>query len=406
MLTWSTRTALFLTVCAPALGIPTVFAATANAQVSAANTIAPTNTVVSQPLPTVKPTTASARVAVSSTGARVKRSRSARAAASFAPASIAPASTAPASAATLSGRAPVGTEFLNIGAPPASTAGASPASAAAANVAPVAPVDSSAMIGPVEASSFSDPLADLASAALLVITASATGAVAGTGQSLPPAIEVIAAPPAPAIQFAVTPPTIDPNTPRPPNSLGTSSVIINTADLGDYVVGTAIAATVSRESQAVLAALPTSGSDRYRALLRAMANVVGPRTKTDPAALEAVWARTDPRRMKAILTAMAQVGTRYHYSGNKPGGFDCSGLTSYAWSQAGVKIPRTSSLQYEGLPRKGAGELLPGDIIWHPGHVSMYLGVDQAVVDAPQTGKTVLVKKASPSSFVSFHNPY
>ena len=267
------------------------------------------------------------------------------------------------------------------------------------------------VVAVAEAVSFSDPLADLAVATLDVIanggggTISGAGTVSVSGQTSPPTSIVAAAP---AVQFAVAPPptvAVDPNVPRPPSNLGSSSIIINTADLGDYVIGVAIAAPVSRESQAVLLALPTAGSDRYAALLKAMAKVVGQRTKTDPAALEAVWSRTEPRRMKAILTAMAQVGTRYHYTGNKPGGFDCSGLTSYAWSQAGVKIPRTSTLQYQGLPRKAAADLLPGDIVWHPGHVSMYLGVDQAIVDAPQTGKTVEVKKASSRSWISFLSP-
>jgi peptidoglycan DL-endopeptidase CwlO len=256
----------------------------------------------------------------------------------------------------------------------------------------------------VEAQSFSDPLADLANAALAALpdtTAAGPPAAGSATVSATPAA-------APAVQFALTPQTIpvDPNTPRPPSAgLSVSSQIIDTASLNEFVLGTAILAPVSRESQTLLAALPTAGTERYLALLKSMAKVVGPRTKTDPAALEAVWLRTDGRRMKAILTAMAQVGTRYHYTGNKPGGFDCSGLTSYAWSQAGVKIPRTSTLQYQGLARKSAADLQPGDIVWHPGHVSMYLGANQAVVDAPQTGKTVEVKQANARSWVSFLSP-
>lgn len=257
---------------------------------------------------------------------------------------------------------------------------------------------------PVEAQSFSDPLADLATAALGVLPNGSvtTGAVGSVGGDAP----VVA--PAPAVQFAFTPNTAaaDPNVPRPPSVDGVSSRVINTAELSEFALGTAIVTQVSQESQRILAGLPSAGSDRYVALLRAMAKVVGPRTKTDPAALEAAWLRTDARRMKAVLTALAQVGTRYRYAGNKPGGFDCSGLTSYAWAQAGVTIPRTSTLQYEGLPKKSPADLLPGDIVWHPGHVSMYLGAGQAVVDAPQTGKTVLVKNANARSWVTFHSPF
>ncbi len=358
MATWSIRIGVLLLpgVCAAGLvGVP------AMGQVSAANTIAPENTVVGAPKPTAPPTPAP-----TPTAAPKKKSRSTT------------------------------TTILSVVAGPIDGTQQSAVSAPT-------PVSS-----PVEAQSFSDPLADLASAALGAlpdgpVAGQAVSAGAGLVEGQIPTV----AGPAPAVQFAVTPNTIalDPNVPRPPSSEGVSSAIINTSDLAEYVLGTAIVAPISQESQKILAALPTATAERYIALLRAMAKVVGPRTKTDPAALEAVWVRTDGRRMKAILTAMAQVGTRYRFTGNKPGGFDCSGLTSYAWSQAGVKIPRTSTLQYQGLPKKSAPELLPGDIVWHPGHVSMYLGVGTAVVDAPQTGKTVLVKSASASSFISFHSP-
>ena len=358
MTTWSIRISVLVasSACAATLtGLP------ARGQVSAANTIAPSNTVVGQPKTTVAPDN-STRSVPPSPG---KKTRSA------------------VTTTILVGVAPI------VGTPTAPT-----------------PTDA-VLPAPVEAQSFSDPLADLASAALNVLPG---GPVAGgpvaAGNGAPES-PVAAVPPAPAVQFAFTPATVapDPNTPRPPSLSGVSSVIINTGDLAEFVLGTPVASTVSQESQKILAALPTASSDRYIALLRAMASVVGPRTKTDPAALEVVWLRTDGRRMKAILTAMAQVGTRYRYTGNKPGGFDCSGLTSYAWAQAGVTIPRTSALQYQGLPKKTGAALLPGDIVWHPGHVSMYLGVDQAIVDAPQTGKTVEVKKASARSWVGFLSP-
>ena len=382
MPTWSTRSVLLSAACAPVFGASALFASAAHAQVTAANTIAPANTVVAQPLPTVKPTS-------------IASATSPAAAPTIAPSTTVKASSKAKKVKSTAGVGVATTTALSAKSPTTDSV----------------PADDSVVVAPVEAVSFSDPLADLAAAALVVIPAgAASGSVPANGQTT--ALPVVAAAPATAvIQFAVTPApgialaTVDPNTPRPPSSTGSSSVIINTADLAEYVTGTAIVAPVSQESQAILSALPTVGSDRYAALLTALAKVVGPRTKTDPAALEAVWLRTEPRRMKAILTAMAQVGTRYHYSGNQPGGFDCSGLTSYAWSQAGVKIPRTSTLQYQGLARKSAADLLPGDIVWHPGHVSMYLGVDQAVIDAPQTGKTVEVKKAPAKSWVTLLSP-
>ena len=403
MTTWSTRIGALLLpgVCAAGLvGLP------AMGQVSAANTIPPENIVVGVPKPVAAPTliTAPTTVGVPKPVA--------------APTLIAAPMTVgvpkPFAASTLiAAPTTVGVQTTKVPKKRArsttTTSTMLPVVAGLTEGAEQSAVSApTPVFSPVEAQSFSDPLADLASAALGALPA---GPVAGqpvAAGSVPVDAQVpTIVSPAPAVQFALTPTAVapDPNVPRPPSTDGMSSAIINTSDLGDYVLGTAVVAPISQESQKILAALPTATAERYMALLRAMSKVVGPRTKTDPAALEAVWVRTDGRRMKAILTAMAQVGTRYHFTGNKPGGFDCSGLSSYAWSQAGVKIPRTSTLQYQGLPKKTASELLPGDIVWHPGHVSMYLGVGTAVVDAPQTGKTVLVKSASASSWVSFHSP-
>ena len=129
------------------------------------------------------------------------------------------------------------------------------------------------------------------------------------------------------------------------------------------------------------------------ALIRLLAGEVGDRAKVDAAALELVWRRTDERRMRVVLSALAQVGTPYRAAGNQPGGFDCSGLTSYAWSQAGVKIPRSSGDQINAMSPRTFEQLLPGDLIWHPGHIGMYLGVADAMVHSPQTGKMVEVRK-------------
>ena len=127
-------------------------------------------------------------------------------------------------------------------------------------------------------------------------------------------------------------------------------------------------------------------------LIRMLAYEVGARTKVDPAALENIWRRTEDLRMRAVLSALAQVGTPYRAAGNQPGGFDCSGLTSYAWSQAGVKIARSSGDQINAASPRTFEQMLPGDIIWRPGHVGMYLGFGDAMVHSPQTGKTVEVR--------------
>lgn len=82
----------------------------------------------------------------------------------------------------------------------------------------------------------------------------------------------------------------------------------------------------------------------------------------------------------AVAAAKSMVGTPYVWGGNSPGGFDCSGLTSWAYSQAGVDIPRTAESQATGR-QVSYEELQPGDLVVWSGHVAMYAG-DGMMVEA------------------------
>ena len=46
---------------------------------------------------------------------------------------------------------------------------------------------------------------------------------------------------------------------------------------------------------------------------------------------------------KAVDTALAQVGDPYVWGAAGPDAFDCSGLTQYAYSAAGVSLPHSSA---------------------------------------------------------------
>ena len=91
----------------------------------------------------------------------------------------------------------------------------------------------------------------------------------------------------------------------------------------------------------------------------------------------------------AVLEVAARyVGTPYVSGGSTPAGFDCSGFVSYVYAQLGVSLPRTSS----GI--KAAGTVIsradaqPGDLIWSPGHISIYAGGNDQI-DSPRPGKTI-----------------
>ena len=84
----------------------------------------------------------------------------------------------------------------------------------------------------------------------------------------------------------------------------------------------------------------------------------------------------------AVSAALSVVGTGYVWGSADPSvGFDCSGLTSWAWAQAGVYIPHSSASQYSSLPHVALGSVQPGDLIFYYSpisHVALYIGGGQS----------------------------
>lgn len=85
----------------------------------------------------------------------------------------------------------------------------------------------------------------------------------------------------------------------------------------------------------------------------------------------------------AVNQALSVVGTQYAWGQSDPSvGFDCSGLTSWAWAQAGVSIPHSSASQYASLPHVSLSAIQPGDLLFFYSpisHVALYIGSGQMV---------------------------
>lgn len=113
------------------------------------------------------------------------------------------------------------------------------------------------------------------------------------------------------------------------------------------------------------------------------------------------------RGKKAVAFATGQLGKPYVWGAEGPGSYDCSGLTSQAWSAAGRPIPRTSQEQWKQLKHIAVKDMRPGDlIIYHDdaSHVGMYIG-DGAIVHAPRPGRNVTIAGAGSMAILGVVRP-
>jgi cell wall-associated NlpC family hydrolase len=97
-----------------------------------------------------------------------------------------------------------------------------------------------------------------------------------------------------------------------------------------------------------------------------------------------------------IATACQYVGLPYLWGGTTVLGFDCSGLTQFAFKMNGYRLRRDADLQYEqGEPVADRKSLQPGDLVFFQtyrqgaSHVGIYVG-DSRYIQAGSSGLSML----------------
>jgi cell wall-associated NlpC family hydrolase len=81
-------------------------------------------------------------------------------------------------------------------------------------------------------------------------------------------------------------------------------------------------------------------------------------------------------------------------SGSSVTGFDCSGLTMYAYARIGISLPRTAAQQYAASEPVKPEDMRPGDLVFYGSspasihHVGIYIGGGW-IIDAPRPGTKV-----------------
>ena len=125
-------------------------------------------------------------------------------------------------------------------------------------------------------------------------------------------------------------------------------------------------------------------------------NDIGGVSATDGEAAAAALPAPSSAGAGAVGLALSQLGTPYVPGGAAPGGFDCSGLVSWAYARAGHPgLPHfTGALWTSGTRVSSQGDLAPGDLVFFNGlgHVGMYIGGGQ-FVEAPHSGDVVKVSQ-------------
>lgn len=118
-------------------------------------------------------------------------------------------------------------------------------------------------------------------------------------------------------------------------------------------------------------------------------------------AAAAVSGDASSRAMQAVAAARAQVGKRYVWGTSGPNTFDCSGLTSYAYRQAGLNITRSSRGQAGLGVKVSKSDLQPGDLVFYYSpisHVGIYIGNGQ-IVDAANPRRGVRIASVNSMPF-------
>ncbi|MGJ9373273.1 C40 family peptidase [Nesterenkonia sp. CF4.4] len=91
-----------------------------------------------------------------------------------------------------------------------------------------------------------------------------------------------------------------------------------------------------------------------------------------------------------VGAAYAGVGNPYSYGGTSTSGWDCSGFINWAYSQAGLDVPRTTYGMMASMSQVDSPS--PGDIVIQNGgsHAAIYVGNGQLIgANNPEQGTTV-----------------
>lgn len=113
---------------------------------------------------------------------------------------------------------------------------------------------------------------------------------------------------------------------------------------------------------------------------------------------------TDTIARAAARFAIHFRGVPYVWAGSSPAGFDCSGLTRYAYAHFGIELPHSTYGQWTAGRHIPRSQLRPGDLVFFGmGHVGLWLGHGR-LIHAPYTGQVVSVARLAQSWYAASYS--
>ena len=183
-------------------------------------------------------------------------------------------------------------------------------------------------------------------------------------------------------------PVADAAPPVSPASPVSPATVTGRARVADPIADLAVIALATLNRYVEAGDQPSLAS--YEQQRSNLADAAAARLGIDAGRLRAAWAVADVDHQRALMAGLTQLGVPYRRNTSKAGvGFDCSGFTTYAWGEAGFTLTRQSSAQIRAAGARTQADAQAGDLVQYPGHVMMWLGVDNTIVHAVGSGRTV-----------------
>jgi cell wall-associated NlpC family hydrolase len=168
-------------------------------------------------------------------------------------------------------------------------------------------------------------------------------------------------------------------------------------------------------------ALASANADVRRLVAQAQAEAAAASAASFQQALEAAGGSLtadmtppNPTVATVIAAAKSKLGDPYLWGGTGPDAYDCSGLTQFAYSAAGISLPRVAADQWNVGVHIDLADLLPGDLLFwatdtaNPAsihHVAIYIGGGMMIA-APHTGDVVKVEPVYMDGYIGATRPW